>query len=42
MLNKQAKVLSEQQIKAVLKYLEGTRNGLRNQVIGTRYFEHLV
>lgn len=33
MLSKQAKVLSEQQIKAVLKYLEGTRNGLRNQVM---------
>ena len=33
MLTKQAKVLSEQQIKAVLKYLAGTRNGLRNQVM---------
>lgn len=33
MLTKQAKVLSEQQIKAVLKYLQGSRNGLRNQVM---------
>jgi len=33
MLTKQAKILTEQQIKAVLKYLEGTRNGLRNQVM---------
>lgn len=33
MLSKQAKVLSEQQIRAVMKYLEGTRNGLRNQVM---------
>jgi len=28
MLNKQAKTLSDTQIKVVLKYLEGTRNGL--------------
>jgi integrase/recombinase XerD len=33
MLNKQAKTLSDTQIKAVLKYLEGTRNGLRNRVM---------
>jgi len=33
MLTKKAKTLSETQIKAVLKYLQGTRNGLRNQVM---------
>lgn len=33
MLTKKAKTLSDTQIKAVLKYLQGTRNGLRNQVM---------
>lgn len=33
MLGKQAKILTDQQIKAVFKYLEGSRNGLRNQVM---------
>lgn len=33
MLNKQAKILSEQQIKAVLSFLETTRNSKRDRVI---------
>jgi len=33
MLNKQAKILSEQQIKAVLSFLETTRNAKRDRVI---------
>ena len=33
MLNKQAKILSEQQIKAVLSFLETTRNAQRDRVI---------
>lgn len=33
MLNKQAKILSEQQIKAVLSFLETTRNAPRDRVI---------
>lgn len=33
MLTKQAKTLNDSQIRAVTKYLEGTRNGLRNQIM---------
>lgn len=33
MLNKQAKILSEQQIKAVLSFLDTTRNAKRDKVI---------